>query len=331
MEREFWIKHSRLVPRPTIAASNSLPSSLVHHLINCKSSDAVRQKRGHQITPLQGACHSLVVPIVFPVFLSGLTDFRDGKHILKPLPAGESPVAVVSALVQPDFEFESVMYKMIQLQRTRVDGVMLDKSSKDISDEDLKRNLVYHFTSERSLPAADCVSERDWAASIYYRSGTDVLSLEMLRGIVNEMIRVECAALTVVAKRFNIRLFYTWDPPSIFAKCFDLKILESLWLEAITRPGVLNENFVGLAYNDYANDQMIYQLQKALPNRIIVCRKSEYSVQPGQIRVLHTNSDAFAEHTRTQPLSTSLDGAIGASTSVAASLYFREPYPIMWI
>jgi len=321
MDRQFWITHANLAARPLVVASRILPPKLLLHLLYNRSTSAVQQKHGHCILPLQGACASLYVPLVFPCWMNAAPVFRNGHHAARALKPGEPPLVVCSALIHPDFEFDSITMEAIRLESVPVEGI---PDPATYEDADMKRMLVHHLTRTHRLPAA---AEADLSSPNFFVVKNRVLSYEMLHNIVHIQINLEQRGLDLIAEKHGLKLAYTWDPPAIFAKQIGYEILDELFLSAITAPGVLSSHITAIAFNDFQNKTIVPRLARALPN-VAVMPKFELPME--QLKVLHTNSDAFGKHILTQPLETSLDGAIGSMSSAAASFCFHEP-GIRWI
>lgn len=159
-----------------------------------------------------------------------------------------------------------------------------------------------------------------------------ILSLEMLFNIAVHQLQNELSALEALCPQGYV---YTSDPPSIFAREIGATILNRLQFVALRLLACGNafSNMRVFAFNDYADPEAISLLKSALSNQphIQVLPKSAlfkgpkgtYKALPGcegALLVIHNNSDAFGQNIETEHEGGSLDGAIGANSSAAASL-----------
>lgn len=220
----------------------------------------------------------------------------------------------------------------------------------------LKRHMVAHLTKAKYLPsitevAAETIDlteavnllERAILTSSDILDGLDklflrlpqgsVLSLELLFNTALHQLRNELSALDAMARLQGY--VYTSDPPSIFAREIGAEILNRLQFAALKRLASENSFFHMrvFAFNDYADRMAITLLKAALSSQpqVMVLPKhalfngprNTYSALPGcegALLVIHNNSDAFGQNIETEWESGSMDGAIGANSSVAASL-----------
>ena len=328
MQREFWLKHPDLTPPPLIAVSNTVPMPLVSHLLDNKKPTAIKEKYapGDMISNMQGVWHSLVVPMAFPVWVNGQLDFENGKHVVKPMEPTHTPLVILSCLVNPDFQFDDVMYEMIKLGPNKIVGQMCPPGwfppaeHTPESELALKQLFIFHFSDfkTKTLPGVNDLVEADFTSGNYYRTERgDVLSLLMLRNCMRTQLYVEMRGIDRIADKHNIQVTYTWDPPVHFAHTIDHDTFDNLWLEAITAPKVLPRAIVRIAYNDFRNKTIIPRLQKAV--KVPVCSKADLQATDESVKLVHSNSDAFAKHLKTQPAGSSLEGAIGSCSSAAAT------------
>jgi len=104
-------------------------------------------------------------------------------------------------------------------------------------------------------------------------------------------------------------------------------------------------------FNDYADKRALNLVKEALKNQlhVEVCSKSslfqgeggKYDLEEagdkiaglgqGAMLVLHNNSDGFGQNIETEPSGGSLDGAVGANSSGAASVQRGRDDLVGWI
>lgn len=340
MQRDFWLKHSALAPGPLVAVSHTVPEPLVTHLLDCKKDNSVASKyvEGDKISNMQGAWHSLVVPLAYPVWVNGQLGFENSKHVVKPMKPTHAPIVVLSAMVNPDFEFDNVMYEMIKVAEHSINGKQLPPgwvppTAKDISEAtelDLKQHFVYHFCDEGRLPALNDVNPAQVGSKYFQTPNGDLLSIGMLRNCMRAQLHVEMRGIDRICAENDITVLYTWDPPALFAKTVDHKLFDQLWVEAISAPGVLSKYVKSIAYNDFRNKEIIPKLRAAVP--VPVCPKSELQVPDSNtVKLVHSNSDAFADHILTQEPGTSLEGAIGSCSSAAATFCTQKKRHYLYV
>lgn len=132
---------------------------------------------------------------------------------------------------------------------------------------------------------------------------------------------------------------YTWDPPSIFARTVPAQVLNRLMLHALARVLSRRGSFLtrlrAFAFNDYADKEALELLRRvfarsASTSSVLVLSREQlftggtYQPPPQMpldaVLVIHNNSDTFGQNIETEAAQGSLDGAIGASSSAAASL-----------
>ena len=224
-----------------------------------------------------------------------------------------------------------------------------ERAAYDIS---LKRHMVEHLTEEARLPgireaAAEASStiailENFIRSPVLYfepivgkyvqlRTGP-VLSLELLFNTAVHQLRNELSALEALCPQGYV---YTSDPPSIFAQEIGATILNRLQFAALKHLASENtfSNMRAFAFNSYIDPEAIKLLKAALSNQphvlvvskqdLFKAQKSTYAALPGTegaLLVIHNNSDAFGQNIETEWETGSMDGAIGANSSAAASL-----------
>ncbi|EPE29981.1 hypothetical protein GLAREA_01141 [Glarea lozoyensis ATCC 20868] len=226
-------------------------------------------------------------------------------------------------------------------------------------DETLKRHMIYHLTASRTLPArknAKDLFSIDGTIQLLesfiktLNASTDkmvgvftsldnrqIVSIEFLFNTALEQVRNEIAALEFLCTQGYV---YTYDPASIFARKISAKILNRLMLAALKHLSDQHKfaNMRVFGFNDYADKNAINLAHSALRKQehVVVTSKQDlfngtggmnglYNVAHisqavGAMLVIHNNSDGFGQNIETEAMTGSLDGAIGSSSSAAASL-----------
>ena len=232
-----------------------------------------------------------------------------------------------------------------------------DGTKRAAYDMSLKRHMVQHLTREACLPnireaGFEAISavrilenfirssypfvELIVGKNVQLRAGP-VLSLELLFNTAVHQLRNELSALEALCPQGYV---YTSDPPSIFAQAIGAEILNRLQFAALKylATGNMFLNMRVFAFNSYADPSAINLLKIALSNQphILVVPKSDLFQGPrstyvtlpgteGSLLVIHNNSDSFGQNIETEWESGSMDGAIGANSSAAASLKRDRP------
>jgi hypothetical protein len=165
-------------------------------------------------------------------------------------------------------------------------------------------------------------------------SSDDVVSLELLVNAAMDQLRNELSALEILAPQGYI---YTYDPASIFAREIGADFLNRTMLAALKTLSSAGSftNMKAYAFNDYADKGAIKLVQHALERQshVRVLSKSDlfrgtrdaYDASmvaggEGSWLVVHNNSDGFGQNIETEGAGGSLDGALGANSSAAASM-----------
>lgn len=340
MQREFWVQHSALAPAPLIAVSRAVPEPLVTHLLDGKQDSKAGAKwaRGDRISNMEGAWHTLVVPLAFPVWVNGQLGFEDGKHVVRAMPPSHAPLVVLSALVNPDFEFDNVMYAMIRVDEHAVTGKPLPAGwtppePAQICAEtelQLKQHFVYHFCDEGRLPAKADVNPAQVGTKYVQTARGDLLSVGMLRNCMREQLHVEMRGIDRICDEHGLSILYTWDPPALFARTIDHALFDRLWAEAIAAPGVLSPHVKCVAYNDFRSAAVLAQLRETLAVPVVAKRDLKVG-DSDTVKLVHSNADAFANHILTQDAASSLEGAIGSCSSAAASFCTHKKRHYLWV
>ncbi|ELR02670.1 hypothetical protein VC83_08693 [Pseudogymnoascus destructans] len=395
--RAAYLATPETSPAPIISASSFVPHSLITHLMRRKNDSALAIKfapsRKGVITNMEGVLHTFVTPLV-GALMHG--DYRyTGGHYVEGFPLLDGRLqarrVVVSAAVQMDFEFNSVMMEACRVEVREVVGRELGPDWRISGDQEkwegrgmeeyedgLKSHLVAHLVGSQRLPPLKAVVEnalsdaatlnflerhiRDGYSSpvdfqnVFSALGASnkvVVSLEFLYNTAVHQLRNELSALEVACPQGYI---YTSDPPSIFVQAIGgAKIANRLQFAALkhlasaSKPARFSQsvkfaNMKAFAFNDYSDDGAIELLREALEvqRHVIVLPKAKLfrgpngRYEPGEgleegLLVVHNNSDAFGQNIETESAMGSLDGAIGASTSTAASLLRHRKNLLDWI
>ncbi|KAL2063975.1 hypothetical protein VTL71DRAFT_4469 [Oculimacula yallundae] len=389
------------VPPPIISASDFVPPALIEHLMRKKRDSAlgVKFEPDGEITNMEGAMHTFVVPVVPRCESEGDYCFSAGHRtappFVTPMFGGMAVImtrsVVMSATIHLDFELPSVMLELCMLRKEEVVGKdliwdseyeILSKEDKQKAplrkayDERLRQHMVYHLTSEHRIPAlsdpankimnlGQCLEffedlmngDDSIPEQLVHRCaklGSRTISLELLFIAAFQLVRNEFSALEAVCPQGYV---YTYDPPSIFAQYIEPELSNCLVILAIKYLSSHNKltNLKIFGFNDYADSAALGLLKTALINQphVTVLSKaklfqgkdgrfeagvwkkgpgtgkkvdggrfdiSKWPAAHGAMLVIHNNSDAFGQNIETEFKSGSLDGAIGSTTSAAASL-----------
>lgn len=234
-----------------------------------------------------------------------------------------------------------------------------DDKQRQAYDESLRQHMIYHLTEARRLPSRESVNDLlDIDETIQLLESfittpidnTDklvgkftnlddrqIISIEILFNAAVQQAKNELAALEVLCPQGYV---YTYDPASIFARKIGSKVLNRLMLAALKHLSdhYKFENMRVFGFNRYADRGAMSLLRSALKKQehVIVTGKQDlfngaggarglYDVTHipqarGAILVIHNNSDGFGQNIETEGMTGSLDGAIGSSSSAAASL-----------
>ncbi|CAM6085775.1 unnamed protein product [Calypogeia fissa] len=230
-----------------------------------------------------------------------------------------------------------------------------DSSLRERYDTSLRRHMVANLTRSKTLPSLREVAgktiesskavtllenlirsptsnlERSTEFYVRIQNGS-VIAMELLFNVYVHQLRNELSALEALCPQGYV---YTFDPPSIFALEIGATILNRLQFAALKHIASMN-NFANMrvfAFNDYADRDAVSLVKTALSTQshVTVLSKSTLFEGPkgtysplagteGSLLVIHNNSDGFGQNIETEWESGSLDGAIGANSSAAASL-----------
>lgn len=179
--RKYYLENLDQSKPPLITHSSIVPRSLANHLIMFKKDKAIKEKfksnrsPPDQITNMEGAMHTLVIPIVQTV-IHGDTAFTTGAKfhghtIALAIPSGQHQrgrVVLLSATVQLDFALDTVVVAVAALGREKVVGRPTCPSILSVSEKqkrgplcayekELRRYMVQHLTLSGVLPAIETV------------------------------------------------------------------------------------------------------------------------------------------------------------------------------
>ncbi|KAG4430356.1 hypothetical protein IFR05_014160 [Cadophora sp. M221] len=180
--RSFYLQavtggDTAILPPPMISASEFVPPALVEHLMRKKRGSALGSKfvPGAEITNMEGAMHTFVVPIVPRCETEGDYCFSAGHKATPPITVNSggknvmmTRSVVMSATIHMDFELPTVMLELCRLRNEEVAGKdlntdpafkILSKAEKQIPalreayDDSLRKHMVFHLTTAHRLPS----------------------------------------------------------------------------------------------------------------------------------------------------------------------------------
>lgn len=234
-----------------------------------------------------------------------------------------------------------------------------DDKQRRTYDESLRQHIIYHLTEARQLPARKNVTDildidktiqllesfitspigntDKIAAKFTGLDNNRIISIEILFNTAVQQAKNELAALEVLCPQGYV---YTYDPASIFARKIGAKTLNRLMISALKHlsDNYKFENMRVFGFNNYADGAALSLLRAALRKQehVVVTSKQDlfngtggpqglydithFPQAKGAMLVIHNNSDGFGQNIETESMAGSLDGAIGSSSSAAASL-----------
>lgn len=272
-------------------------------------------------------------------------DFENDEVMLVACRLADREVVGKDLLSDSKWDILSTERKQDEMERRRY----------DIS---LRCHMVFHLTHDHHLPARKDASAKDIMSiqtaiqtlSTLIRGDTskflffrgkfiklgsgDLLSLEMLYHAAVQQVRNELSALEAICSQGYV---YTYDPAAIFAGDIGAQLLNRIMLCALKTISSENRftNMKVYAFNHYAEPAIMPLVHAALEaQKDVRVLKKEHLFQgkggtyevagyrecEGAMLVLHNNSDGFGQNIETEGMGGSMDGAIGASSSAAASL-----------
>lgn len=341
---------------PVLSKSSFVSDELVEHLMRNKKNSALgsKYKVGDQITNMEGALHTFLTPLA-KINLTGDYAWK-GYHAADMFGNNQVRPVILSAAVQPDFEFGNVMGALMKIGDGSVEGKPLpddfkilsasEKAETDVReayDNQLRSHLIYHLTKEHRLPAlseiakSDKLTNKEAIAIIeeailaddysklsqkYINISHDIfIPLEMFFNSYIEQVNNEFKVFEKGAPQGYV---YTIDPPSIFVNFLgDATLLNRLQILAFKKinEGTPFKNLKIIGFNDYLDKGAIKLFKAALPE-IDVMNKPQALAKlqnTDYVLVLHNNSDAFGQNIETEGPS-SMDGLIGSYSDVAVVL-----------
>ncbi|MCX6989121.1 MAG: hypothetical protein NTZ52_06475 [Chlamydiae bacterium] len=243
-------------PPPLIGKSLFIPQHMLEHLMRNKKDRALSLKHvpGDQITNMEGALHTFVTPLC-NILMTG--DYRWMGGYTEGSPFGDNKVRnmIMSACIQPDLEFDTVMMCLIKAQEKKVIGEPFEEilipSVADKQDalylqtyeEKLQKHMIYHLSSSHYLPAVHEIP----IENIYSQTQTRQLLKSLITyphteyTLAGKFMRIEPSihlaepallSLEILYETYRQQLrnefrvldqntpqgyVYTIDPPSIFA------------------------------------------------------------------------------------------------------------------
>lgn len=299
--RDIYMQSPKDSPPPVISISDFVPRKMVEHLMRNKKDAAlaVKYQNGDKITNMEGAMHTFVTPITL-CQIHGDYHWKNGHQIRKLGKVnGKNLVrtVVISASIQPDFEFETVMMELCSLTAKPVVGTALgidftipsanmksEFPARESYDARLKSHMIFHLTEAHNLPSYDAVkqsalniadtidilernimglSATDFSQLYVRQKPREYLSIEILVNTAIESLRNEISALEAVCPQGYI---YTSDPPSIFAARTEAVLLNRIAFVALKLLSSHDtfSNMKVFAFNNYADPQATFYLRKAL-------------------------------------------------------------------
>lgn len=233
-------------------------------------------------------------------------------------------------------------------------------------DDELRRHMIAHLTASKCLPSLqdvretalsptaalqfleqhimDPVSSPGDIQGVFARLNQDFISVELLYNTAVHQLRNELSLLEAACPQGYV---YTSDPPSIFAQALGgANLLNRLQFAALKHLASVCTftNMRVFAFNDYIDPGAMVLLRAALQSQpqVKVLPKAALFLGLGgtykpdedlreALLVVHNNSDAFGQNIESEWATGSLDGAVGASTSAAASLMRDRKDLLDWI
>lgn len=246
-DRKVFLKNYTSFPPPLVSSSDFVPKSLIEHLMRNKKDTAIGIKYidGDQVTNMEGCMHTFVTPLCNSL-MSGDYIYQGG-HTAVSLEGKLRPL-IISAAVQPDFENDEVLMKIVEPVEKEIKGEEINfktfqplyskginKSLKEHQqyEEMLQKHMIYHLYKDHILPSVKdiknvlspsesmkfiekCISDKKFELSgNFVKVGYNhILSLEGLFHVYLEQIRNEFSVFEGLLTQGYV---YTINPPKIFA------------------------------------------------------------------------------------------------------------------
>lgn len=292
-DRKVFLKEYLKFPGPVISCSEFVPKELVEHLMRKKKNTAigVKSRDGDEITNMEGCMHTFITPLCNSL-MSGDYIYQGG-HTAISLKGKLRPL-VISAAVQPDFETDEVLMKVVESTEKEIIGkdldleiykVLFNKGIKRTKEEHLEyeellqKHMIYHLYQDHKLPKLDdiksllspdkaykfiekCIQDKNFDLSgVFVKFEnyiTHIVSLEGLFNVYIHQIRNEFSAFESLLPQGYI---YTINPPKIFASEINpdnVPILNRLQLLAFQYLGEDTfKNLKMIAFDTFADKSII--------------------------------------------------------------------------
>jgi hypothetical protein len=260
-DRKDFLDNSYRSDPPIIGKSSFIPDAMLQHLMRNKKDKALGVKQSElkldAITNMEGALHTFITPVC-SVLMTG--DYKwVGEVSGQGFGHNQARNVLMSAAVQPDFEFDTVMMKVVEVGDSPILGEDLgDFLVADISlkqwgsesllsyEEALRKHMVYHLSPSHALPALhqihprNILSQADVKTLLETAITEEVATSELLK---NKFMRIEhsfslnggrvvslemlyATYLQQLRNEFRVLnqhvpqgYVYTIDPPAIFVRC----------------------------------------------------------------------------------------------------------------
>jgi hypothetical protein len=273
---------------PIVSKSEFVPNKMAIHLMKHKKRLAlgIKYEYGDRITNMEGALHTFVTPIInFAMTGDYIYQYGHGATSFQ----GKARNMVMSAAIQPDFEYDNVMLPIVKVTDKEVTGESIDwekfelihemkeikKETLSEYEEKLRKHMIYHLTENHKLPSLnsikgsmntkDCIdylnniisNKEDFEIKDQYTNMQGhVISLEALFNVYVEQIRNE---FSVFESNLPQGYVYTINPPRIFASEIGQKnvaILNRLQMLAFRQLGIKSfKNLRGIGFDGFADPE----------------------------------------------------------------------------
>ncbi|MCX6987328.1 MAG: hypothetical protein NT065_04140 [Chlamydiae bacterium] len=261
--RKDFLDNSYRSDPPIIGKSSFIPDAMLEHLMRNKKDTALAVKQSEwtqdAITNMEGALHTFITPVC-SVLMTG--DYKwVGQLIGEGFRNNQARNVLMSAAVQPDFEFDTVMMKVVEVGDSPIVGKDLGNFPvADISlkqwgsdsllsyEEALRKHMVYHLSPSHALPALDQIdptnilSQTDVKTLLETAITEQVTTSEFLK---DKFMRIEHSLYLTGDRVVSLEMLYatylqqlrnefrvlnqyapqgyvyTIDPPAIFVRCLE--------------------------------------------------------------------------------------------------------------
>lgn len=248
---------------PIIGKSSFIPDAMLQHLMRNKKDTALAVKQSEStqdaITNMEGALHTFITPVC-SVLMTG--DYKwVGQLSGQGFGNNQARNVLMSAAVQPDFEFDTVMMKVVEAGDSPVVGKDLgDFPVAHISlkhwgsdsllsyEEALRKHMVYHLSPSHALPALNQIDPRNILSQTDVKILLETAITESVKTsefLKDKFMRIErslylegdrvvslemlyATYLQQLRNEFRVLnqhapqgYVYTIDPPAIFVRCLE--------------------------------------------------------------------------------------------------------------